>query len=83
MKKIVVFVMVIFIVVLGIIFLPKVMHTCDDCGNFFMGVGYEPNVLGELLSNEKQIICKDCAEEQHAVSIALGKSIDDFKYRLF
>ena len=56
---------------------------CDDCGEFFIGTGYEPNVLSDLLSDEEQIICKDCAVEQHALSIALGQELDSFKRELF
>ena len=83
MKKIIALVIVAAVVVAGVIFVPKVAHKCDDCSKFFVGAGYEPNIVEDLLSSEQQIICKKCAEEQHAVSIALGKSVDDFKRDLF
>ena len=83
MKKIISLVVVVAIIVAGIIFVPKIAHTCDDCEKFFLGAGYEPNIVEDLLSSEEQIICKKCAEKQHALSIAMGKSIDDFKRNLF
>ncbi len=83
MKKIISLVAVVAIVIIGIVFVPKLAHTCDDCDKFFVGAGYEPNVVADLLSSDEQIICKDCAEKQHAISIGLGKSLDDFKRDLF
>lgn len=83
MKKIISLVVVVAIIIAGIIFVPKIAHTCDDCEKFFLGAGYEPNIVEDLLSSEEQIICKKCAEKQHALSIAMGKSIDDFKRDLF
>ena len=85
MGKIIAVIVVIAVVVAGIIFVPKLVHTCDDCEKTFVGAGYEPNIVSELLSSkeDEQVICKDCAEEQHALSIALGKTLDDFKKDLF
>ena len=83
MKKIIALIVVIAIVVAGIIFIPKITHNCDDCGKFFVGAGYEPNVVEDLLSEEEQVICKGCAEEQHALAIMMGKSVNDFKRELF
>lgn len=83
MKKIISLAVIVVIVIVGIVFVPKVVHTCDDCEKFFLGAGYEPSIVEDLLSSEEQIICKKCAEEQHALSIAMGKSVDDFKRDLF
>lgn len=83
MKKIISLVVVAVIVIAGVVFIPKVTHTCDDCGKFFIGAGYEPNIVEDLISDEEQIICKDCAEEQHAISIAMGKSLDNYKKEIF
>lgn len=83
MKKIISLVVVAVIVIAGVVFIPKVTHTCDDCGKFFVGAGYEPNIVEDLISDEEQIICKDCAEEQHAISIAMGKSLDNYKREIF
>jgi len=83
MKKIISLVVVVAIIIAGIVFVPKIAHTCDDCEKFFLGAGYEPNIVEDLLSSEDQIICKKCAEKQHALSIAMGKSVEDFKRDLF
>ena len=83
MKKFISLVILAAIIVAGIVFIPQFVHTCDDCGKLFIGVGYEPNIVENLLSNEEQIICKKCAEEQHAVSIVMGKSVDDYKRDIF
>lgn len=83
MKKIISLVVIVAIVIAGIVFVPKIIHTCDNCEKIFVGAGYEPNIVEDLISSEEQIICKKCAEEQHALSIAMGKSVDDFKRDLF
>ena len=83
MKKIISLVVVVAIIVAGIIFVPKITHTWDDCEKLWLVAGYEPNIVEDLLSSDEQIICKKCAEEQHALSIAMGKSLDDFKRDLF
>lgn len=83
MKKIISIVAVIVIIVAGVIFVPKLVHKCDDCGKTFVGAGYEANVVSELMSDDEKILCKDCAKDNHAVEIALGKSLDDFKRPIF
>lgn len=83
MKKLISFVLVAAIIVAGIVFAPKITHTCDDCEKFFVGAGYEPNIVENLLSSKEQIICKECAEKQHALAIATGKSVDEYKRDLF
>ena len=47
------------------------------------GYGNEISATDFKLSKDEQIICKDCAEKQHAVTIALGKSVEDYKRKLF
>ena len=79
MKKIIAIVIVAVIVALGVIFVPKVTQTCSDCGELFVGTGYEPNTIEDLMSDEELIICEDCAKEQHALAIAMGKSLEEFK----
>lgn len=84
MKKIISLVLVVGMLVLaGLIFIPRLAHNCDECGEFFIGTGYEPNVLTELIVDDDAIICKECAEKHHAVEISLGKNIDEFKRGLF
>lgn len=83
MKKFVSLIVIIAVVLLGIVFVPKLLHTCDDCDRIFVGTGYVPNIVTDALSEKEQIICRECAEKQHAVAIALGKSVDDYKRDLF
>lgn len=83
MKKFISLIIAIVVIVAGIVFVPKLVHTCDDCEKLFIGAGYEPNIVEDLLSSKEQIICKKCAKEQHALAIAMGKSLDDFKRDLF
>ena len=75
------------VVVLAVIFVPKLVHECDNCGETFVGTGYEPNILSDALellgADAEEIICKDCAESEHALAIATGSSVDDFKLPLF
>ncbi len=83
MKKIISFVLTLAVIAAGVYFVPKLVHTCDDCEEFFVGPGYEPNLFSDLITDEDQIICKECAEKQHAVEIALGKSVDDYMIDIF
>lgn len=83
MKKIIAIVVAAVIVLAGVIFIPRLAHTCDDCGEFFVGTGYKPNIVSDLLNDEEQVICKGCAEKQHAISIALGQNLDEYKWDLF
>ncbi len=83
MKKIISLVITLAIIAAGLYFVPKVLHICDDCGNFFVGIGYEPNAVEAFLSEEEMVICKECAEQQHVAAIVMGKSIHDFQKELF
>lgn len=83
MSKIISLIVAAVIIVAGIIFVPKLAHTCDSCDKFFVGVGYERNMVSSLIAEEDGVICKECAELEHAVSIALGKSVEEFKRDLF
>ncbi len=83
MKKFITILLVIVIIIACIIFIPKLVHTCDDCDEFFVGVGYEPNKLSEIFTEDMTIICKDCAEVHHALSLALGKDLDEYQKELF
>ncbi len=76
------FVVVAVIAVSAIVFVPRLVHTCDDCGETFFGTGYRPNVISNVLTDD-QIICENCAARQHAIEIALGYSLDGFKRGLF
>ena len=83
MRKIISTVLTLAIVIgLSAFFGPKLLHTCDDCEEFFVGLGYEPNSLLNLIE-ESDVLCKDCAEKHHAVEIALGKELDEYRKPLF
>ena len=83
MKKFIAFILIIALIAAGVYFVPKLIHKCDDCGEFFIGAGHEPNVIKEILNEEEQIICKSCAEDQHALSILAGSDVDEFKRSIF
>ena len=75
------------LVIAGIVFIPRLTHNCDNCGNFFVGTGYYANVVSNALTSitgqQDKILCNDCAAKEHALSIAAGKSLDEFKRPLF
>ena len=82
MKK-VISIIVVAVIVAGIVFVPRLVHKCSSCEQTFFGTGYKANVVADLVSDEEQIICKDCAETQHALEIAVGKQLKDYKRPLF
>ena len=71
----------------GVVFVPRLTHTCDNCDTFFVGTGYTANILSNAISSisggEEKILCKDCAAKEHALSIVTGKSLNDFRRPLF
>ncbi len=71
----------------AIYFVPKLVHKCDKCDALIIGTGYEANIVSNALSDlggkERKIICKNCAEKEHALGLATGKTLDDFKIPLF
>ncbi len=71
----------------GFLFIPRLTHHCDNCGQFFLGTGYEANIITNTLTglagNEDKILCLDCAVREHALEIAAGSSIKDFERPLF
>ena len=83
MKKVVSIIVVVAVIVAGIVFVPRLVHKCSSCEQTFFGTGYKANVVADLVSDEEQIICKDCAETQHALEIAVGKQLKDYKRPLF
>ncbi len=76
----------IIIVLVGVFIGPKVVHECADCGETFFGAGYEPSKVIEFFEgndDEESVICEKCAEEQHALALAMGDELDDFKKEIF
>lgn len=83
MKKLLKFLLVC-VIICAVAFLGiKLVHKCDSCDKIFVGTGYEANVLADVVSDEDQTICKQCAEKQHVLETALGKSLDEYKKSLF
>lgn len=75
------------VIAAGVVFVPRLIHRCDNCGKTFVGTGYYPNVvtstIAGLTQQEEKILCGDCAKDEHALALATGKSIEEFKRPLF
>ena len=75
------------VIALLVFFLPKLTHVCDNCGDFILGTGYTANAVSNVLTSlggqEDKILCRECAAKEHALAIAAGKSLEDFKRPLF
>ena len=86
-KAIVSILVVAAIIAAGIIFVPRLTHTCDNCGGFILGSGYKANVVSNTITSltgqEDKVLCKECAAKEHSLAIAAGKSLEDFKRPLF
>lgn len=80
MKRIVGITAVAIVLIAAAVFLPQLVHTCDKCDTRFVGTGYRPNAL---FTSEQQVLCRDCAAKEHAFRIALGGSVEDYRYALF
>ena len=71
----------------GVVFVPRLVHHCDNCDQLFFGTGYRANIVSNALSTitgkDNKILCRACAEKDHAIEILAGKSVEDFKLPLF
>jgi hypothetical protein len=74
---------IVVITALVVFFAPKLIHKCDDCGKIFVGTGYEPNAVENIVNSDQEIICKECAEKQHAVAGFFGGDIEEYRRGLF
>lgn len=80
---------VVVILVAGVlvVLVPRLTHHCDNCDTFFFGTGYYANdvsnVVTSLTGQEDKILCEECATQEHALAIAFGKTVDEFKRPLF
>lgn len=83
MKKIFKLLLTIVFICAIVYFAPKLVHQCDDCEEWFIGTGYEANVIADVISDDDQTICKTCAEKQHVIETTMGKSLNKFKKGLF
>lgn len=86
-RLIAILVVLVIIAAAAFIFVPKLAHTCDNCGKFFVGTGYKANIVSNAITSlsgeESKLLCKDCAAKEHALAIAAGKSLKDFQLPLF
>ena len=72
---------------IGVLFGPRLLHTCSNCDSFFVGTGYRANLISNALTslsgNDSKVLCRACAEKNHAVAILAGKSLEEFRIPLF
>ena len=65
----------------------QLVHRCDNCDKVFFGTGYYANAITDALStlngNGEKLLCRECAETDHALEILAGKSLEDFRRPLF
>jgi len=75
------------LVIAAVALIPRLTHTCDNCEKFFLGSGYSANAVSDMITHisgqDDKILCEDCAMREHALEIAAGKTLDDFKNPLF
>lgn len=83
MKKLFKLLMTIVFICAVVYFAPKLVHKCDGCEKWFVGTGYEANIIADVVSDDDQTICKSCAEKQHVIETTMGKSLNEFKKGLF
>ena len=83
MKKLFKLLITVIVIAAIVYFAPKLIHKCDACEKWFVGPGYEANVLADVISDDDQTICKPCAEVQHVVETTLGKPLEDYRKKLF
>ena len=79
LKKISKIIVALIVVALLVAYVPYYIHTCADCEKFFVGPGYDANILVDALSESENVICRECAELHHAISSALGKGVDEYR----
>lgn len=79
MKKNFKFLVGIAILLVLITYTSQFFHICTDCETFFIGAGYERNIVADVISAEDGTLCKKCAEKHHMLSVGLGKSLNDYK----
>lgn len=57
----------------------RLVNSCSDCEKNFFGLGYNGNIVDQAVGDEEQILCEDCAQKHHALSLLAGKELDDYK----
>ena len=79
MKKLISWLVKMVLIIAMVLYVPYYFHICVCCADFFVGPGYEANIIVDLALEDGRVICRDCAEKQHAVSTFFGKDLEDFR----
>lgn len=79
MKKVIKILVSISLIICLATYAIQLVHTCTECKKIFIGTGYKANIISDMVNSEEVILCEKCAEEQHALSALLGKSLSDYK----
>lgn len=80
MKKIIIIAVAVVLIVAGVVLIPRLVHTCENCDALFFGTGYE---VPSLFTESDGALCKDCAEKAYGIFSILGGDVSDFKKPLF
>jgi len=83
MKKLLKLIATLLILVLLVLYVPYYVHPCSECGEWILGPGYKANKLVDLVSEDEVVVCRACAEKQHALSSVLGKDVEEFRRDAF
>ena len=80
-------VIIVLVIAAGVVFVPRLVHRCDNCDRVFVGTGYRANIISNAITSitgkDAKRLCRPCAEKEHAIAIATGASLEDFKLPLF
>lgn len=79
MKKIIKLLVSVLVILVLITYASQFFHVCDGCDSFFIGSGYEPNALADMINAEDELLCKECAEVHHIISLGLGEDLSEFR----
>ncbi|MBQ7088856.1 MAG: hypothetical protein IJN04_04360 [Clostridia bacterium] len=75
------------VIALLVIMVPRLIHRCDNCDTVFFGTGYYANDLSNAVSSvtgqANKVLCEECAAQEHALAIAFGKKLEEFRRPLF
>ena len=82
-KKIKNTIITILVIALLIVYVPYYVNVCSSCEEYFLGPGYKANILVDVVSENRQVICEDCAKLHHVASSLIGKDIDDYRNAIF
>ena len=86
-RLLIIAVAVVAVIALLVILVPRLTHRCDNCDTVFFGTGYYANDLSNVVTSvtgqADKVLCEECAAQEHALAIAFGKKLEEFKRPLF